>query len=134
MTTTLWTFFISKKFIQGTVFLHHSTSEKSITIHKHVYMHRIKKFRIFSTLLIVTSLTYLPGILAAMIAVFWNTLPIPAFSTVVVLFLLNPVLNPIVQFYFKRDTCEFIVHYCIICVCNYKKPKMTCSCINMHSH
>ena len=80
---TLWTFFISKKIIQGIVFLHHSISEKSITIHKHAYMHRIKKLvGIFGTLLIVTSLTYLPGILAAMIAVFWNILPIPAFSTV----------------------------------------------------
>ena len=109
--TTLWTFFFSRKFIQ-TIRQQHCTTELERDIHEHIYMQRIKKlFGIFGVLLTVTILTTVPATITAIVqGILGYELPISIYTVIFVLFLLNCVINPIVQSYFRRDVYEFIVY------------------------
>ena len=54
-------------------------------------------------------LTFVPGILVATIeAVVDGAQPKTIFTTASVLFLLNSVLNPTIQSYFRRDVYDFL--------------------------
>ena len=106
--TTVWTFCFTGRLIKN-ISKQRSTSEEE---DNHIYRRRIKKLvGVFGMLLTGTLLTFLPGILVAMIeAVVGNRLPTPVFTAVVVVFLLNNAINPIIQSYFRRDIYEFFVH------------------------
>ena len=110
--TTVWTFCFTRRFIQRIVHQHHLNSGKDTDNSKHVYTQRMKKLiGVFGMLMLGTILTYLPGILVAMVAsVIGNELPTAAFTSAVVLFFFNFILNPVIQSYFRRDVYEYVVH------------------------
>ena len=76
-------------------------------------------------LLAGTILTVLPSVLVATIEVVIGDdrgiQPEAIFTTVIVLFLLNSVLNPIIQSYFRRDVYDYLVHC-------YKLLRTKCTC------
>ena len=76
----------------------------------HLYVRRIKRLvGVFGMILAATILTFLPGILVAFIEVVVGGRQSAAiFTTVMFLFLLNSVLNPIIQSYFRRDVYDFL--------------------------
>ena len=126
--TTLWTFCFSRKFIQ-TIRQQHCTTYPERNTHEHIYMQRMKKlFGIFGVLLTVVIVTIVPGVIVAVIQGFMSdALPLSVFAVVFVLFLLNCVINPIVQSYFRKEVYEFIVHCCRIlkvhASCSWKKTE-----------
>ena len=126
--TTLWTFCFSRKFIQ-TIRQQHCTTDPERNTHEHIYMQRMKKlFGIFGVLLTVVIVTIVPGVIVAVIQGFMSdALPLSVFAVVFVLFLLNCVINPIVQSYFRKEVYEFIVHCCRIlkvhASCSWKKTE-----------
>ena len=108
--TTVWTFCFTRRLIYNIKQQHSTNSEDK---QNHLYVRRIKKLvGVFGMLLVGTILTFLPGILVATIEaiVGGNRQPTAIFTTVMVLFLLNSVLNPIIQSYFRRDVYDFLVH------------------------
>ena len=116
LVTTLWTFCFSRKFIQ-TIRQQHCTTYPERNTHEHIYMQRMKKlFGIFGVLLTVVILTIVPGVIVAVIQGFTSDeLQLSVFTIAFVMFLLNCVINPIVQSYFRKEVYEFIVHCCGIC-------------------
>ena len=125
--TTFWTFCFSRKFIQ-TIRQQHCTTELERDIHEHIYMQRIKKlFGIFGVLLTVVIVTIVPGVIVAVIqGLTSDRLPLSVFTFVLVMFLLNCVINPIVQSYFRKEVYEFIVHCCRILKranCSWRKTE-----------
>ena len=110
--TTVWTFCFTRKFIQRIVHQHHLNSVKDTNNSKHVYTQRMKKLiGVFGMLLLGMMLTYLPGILVAMVAaVIGNKVPTVVFTSAMVLFFFNFILNPVIQSYFRRDVYEYVMH------------------------
>ena len=106
--TTVWTFCFTRRLIYNIRQQHSTNSEDR---QNHLYVRRIKKLvGVFGMLLAGTILTFLPGILVGGVeaAVGHHKIPAAVFSTVFVLFLLNSVLNPIIQSYFRRDVYDFL--------------------------
>ena len=106
--TTVWTFCFTRRVIFKIKQQHSTNSEDR---QNHLYVKRIKKLvGVFGMLLAGTILTFLPGILVATIeaVVDDNRQPTTLFTTVLVLFLLNSILNPIIQSYFRRDVYDFL--------------------------
>ena len=110
--TTVWTFFFTRRVIFK-IKQQHSSSSESRHNDKHVYMRRIKKLvGVFGMMLAGTILTFLPGLLVVTIeaVVGGNRQSTTIFTIVLVLYLINSVLNPIIQSYFRRDVYDFLVH------------------------
>ena len=105
--TTIWTFCFTRRVIFK-IKQQHSTSIEDRQ--NHLYVRRIKKsVGVFGMTLAGTILTFVPGLLVAFIeAVVGDRQPAAIFTTVMVLFLLNSVLNPIIQSYFRRDVYDFL--------------------------
>ena len=106
--TTVWTFCFTRRFIYNINQQHSTNSEDE---QNHLYVRRIKKLvGVFGMILAGTILTFLPGVLVATIeaVVGENRQPTAIFTTVLVLFLLNSVLNPVIQSYFRRDVYDFL--------------------------
>ena len=112
LVTTLWTFCFTRRFIKQTRDLT-VTSEKGHNEHiKHVYNSRIKKLiGIFTALLIVMVVSFIPLILTGIIGIIIGSenIPGPVGASVAIVFFINSIANPIVQSYFRKDLNEFIV-------------------------
>ena len=108
--TTVWTFCFTRRLIYNIKQQHSTYSEDK---QNHLYVRRIRKLvGVFGMLLAGTILTVLPSVLVATIeAVVGGNRqlqPTAIFTTVLVLFLLNSVLNPVIQSYFRRDVYDFL--------------------------
>ena len=106
--TTIWTFCFTRRVIFKIKQQHSTSSEDR---QNHLYVRRIKKLvGVFGMMLAGTILTYLPGILVATFeaVVGGNRQPTTIYTATFALFLLNSVLNPTIQSYFRRDVYDFL--------------------------
>ena len=115
--TTIWTFCFTRNFIKRTYL---STSAQTNptnndNLHKHLYTSRMRKvIGIFSLLIVITVVSFIPAVLAGIIGIIIGSenLPPPIFSIVIISFWINGIANPIIQSYFRRDVKEFLVNVC----------------------
>ena len=101
--TTLWTFFYAKKFIQKL--------DNNVDDERSIHNKRIGKLvGIFGILLVVTLLSYAPLFIAGVIGIIIGFEKVPRelnFLTITFIYL-TPVLNPIIQSYFRRELSNSI--------------------------
>ena len=115
--TTIWTFCFTRRVIFN-IKQQHSTSSESRYNGKHVYMRRIKKLvGVFGMMLARIILIFLPGLLVVTIeaVVGGNRQSTTVFTIVLVLYLLNSVLNPTIQSYFRREMCMTFLFIAMKC-------------------
>lgn len=104
--TTLWTFIFTRSFIRNH---YRSSGHNEEEEGNSVYNTKIRKvFGIFGSLLVVNVISFGPYILISVVGFFvgFGNIPLPAYTTVVVLYLLSNVTIPLVQSLFRRDLKE----------------------------
>ena len=109
--TTIWTYCFTTSFLRK----HHRRHADSTVSNSHIYNRQlIKIMGIFSSLLLLTAITYAPGIILLTTALIIGSemLPIKAvfIPTVYAFHYLNYVFNPLLQSYFRKELQESIVY------------------------
>ena len=119
--TSLWTFCFTHNYIKRLTPLSNTSNDQQ---QKHVYNSRIRKILgIFGAMLIVTAITYAPGLIVCIVglAITFERLPRPLFTSITVLFYTVTISNPIIQSYFRRELNIFVVSTYKKVVCFFKK-------------
>ena len=107
--TSIWTFCFTRNFIKNI-----SSSQDGS---EHVYNTRIRKILgIFGAMLIVTALTYAPGIAVFIVGIIisFDAIPSHVFTAMNVLFYTITISNPIIQAFFRKELNNFVVTKCKI--------------------
>ncbi len=105
--TSIWTFCFARNFIKNI-----SSSQDGS---EHVYNTRIRKILgIFGAMLIVTALTYAPGIAVFIVGIIisFDAIPSHVFTAMNVLFYTITISNPIIQAFFRKELNNFVVTKC----------------------
>ena len=113
--TTIWTYCFTRKYLSRMESLAASVGNDHQT-HFYSIQHR-KVIGVFTVILFVTGIAYIPGILTALIGAIigQDNIPGPIHITINLIFYTNYIINPIVQSYFRREIKEFIVQHCCLC-------------------
>ena len=116
--TTIWTYCFTRKYLSRMEALAASVGNDHQT-HYYSIQHR-KAIGVFTVILFVTGIAYLPGILAALVGavIGQGNIPGPIHISIHIIFYINYIINPIVQSYFRREIKEFIVQHCCLCRTN----------------
>ena len=112
--TSTWTFCFTRRFIKR---LSRPDLEANSSS---AYNSQVRKvFGIFSALLLATIVTYVPGIVTAMIGIALGSGSPPGIliSIIHILFYLNYVLIPLIQLYFRRELNYYITILCVSVRC-----------------
>ena len=108
--TSVWTFLATRKFIKRRhddrmfVIITSNTREQERSVYSNSYRNLIG---IFGALTLVNVLSFLPYIIVSVAEFFtaagYDNIPHPIYSTVLVMYLLSNIFNPIVQSYFRQE-------------------------------
>ena len=104
--TSTWTFCSAHKFVTATSLLANESNRSRQSVKK--------LFGVFGTMLLTTSVAYLPAILGYMVGIIigFENLPYEIFPVILILFYTCTISNPIVQGYFRKDLQTFIMNSC----------------------